>query len=103
MAKEVGDIVPGKTGPVSHWKKSGAFTMKEAVPASKGLCCERGNAMGSHKRLSTSHGVLTKGKHKELHNANKCLGGSVRSFKHTLGEVAPKHISGGGSKHSRDL
>jgi hypothetical protein len=97
-----GDMVPGKTGPSGGWKKSGAVKYSE-MHGSKCLCTERGNNMGSHKRLSVSHGVLTKGKHKELHNSGGALGSSVRTFKNTMGEVAPMHISGMGKKHSKDL
>ena len=103
MVKNVGDILPGKTGPVSGWKKSGAVKFSE-MHGSKCMSAKGGNAMGSHKRLSGKQSVTrSTGKHHQLHNAENALGSSVRTFKHTLGEVAPKHISGSGSKHSKDL
>ena len=98
-----GDIKPGPTGPVSGWKKSGAVKYSE-MHGSKCMCEKRGNAMGSHVRMSGKQTVTRgSGKHHELHNAGNALGTSVRTFKNTMLDVAPKHISGSGKRHTKDL
>jgi hypothetical protein len=93
------------------WHKSGAHTV-EGFPKHECMSSKRANDFGSGAsgfagkkgKMNTAHGVVPRlGSKGQLENASKSLGSSVRPFKNTMTDKAPKHISGSGSKHSKDL
>ncbi len=97
-----GDIA-GKPKVSKGWKKSGALKYKEVTPESRCMSSTGGNAMGSHKRMKTTHNQGARGKDNTLENASHALGSHTRTFRKGIPEVAPCSYHGSGSKKSKEL
>ena len=100
---KIGDIVPGKTKVSKGWKKSGAFTMREAVPESRCISHEHSPTHGSHKRLSGKHNQGARGHDNTLQHHEYALGCKTRTFRKGIPDVAPLNYHGEGGYHKKEL
>lgn len=81
------------------WAKSGAYK-PSSFPGFKKLSDKKGNATGSHVRLSGKHGTGAIGKHTERHmHGGDMVGGADKTFRKGLPAEAPCNYKGRGKKN----